>query len=143
MKIITLKRFCMTDLGVYGVMIEQGVTPFPFCLTIELPWKDNRHNESCIPKGEYQCKRIFWEKHQEEVFQVMNVPNREGILIHKANFTTDILGCIGIGERFDEIINPKEGKVVTAITATGEAFNEFMKIRLANEQEFKLVLQEV
>ena len=141
MKIITLKRFCLTELGTWGVFIEQGNTPFPFALTMELPWKDNKHDESCIPKGEYICKRIV-SPHFGEVFQIKDVPNRDNVLIHKANWTTDLLGCIGVGEQFEETINPKTGKVVTSILGSGNAFTELMKIRLANENEFKLVILE-
>lgn len=34
----------------------------------------------------------------KNVFEVQNVPNRDKILIHVANSTSDILGCIGVGE---------------------------------------------
>ena len=122
-------------------MIEQAVIPFPFCLTLELPWMNNEKEKSCIPKGEYLCKRIK-SPHFGEVFQVMDVPNRDNILIHKANWTTDLLGCIGIGEQFEETINPKNGKVCTSVMASNNAFIEFMKVRLANDQEFRLVVVE-
>lgn len=139
MKVITLKRICSTDAGTFGVMIMEEIIPFPFCLSLELPWRDNKTDESCIPTGEYICKRIQ-SPHFGEVFQVQNVPNRTDILIHKANWTTDLLGCIGIGEQFEETINPTNGKVCTSIMASNNAFLEFMNVRLAGEQEFKLVI---
>lgn len=106
---------------------------------MELPYKDNRQDESCIPSGEYVAKRIQSPAFGE-VFEITNVPNRTHILIHRANWTTDLRGCVGIGESFQETINPKTGKVVTSIMDSGKAFMELMKIRLANEQEFKLVI---
>lgn len=75
-----------------------------------------------------------------EVFMISNVPNRTHILIHRANWTTDLKGCVGIGEQFEETINPKTGKVCTSIMDSGKAFLELMKVRLANEDQFKLVI---
>ena len=130
----------MTELGTYGVMIEEGKTPF--CLTLELPWLDNKPMISCIPKGEYTCQRIMSPKRGFEVFEVMNVPNRDTIEIHKGNFTTDILGCILVGEQFQDTLNSKADKVVTSVQCSGDAFQEFMKIRLSGQQQFKLVILE-
>ena len=64
------------------------------CYTIELPRKSNEHNISCIPEGNYQlqkrcCKHFGWH------LQVMNVPNRDLILIHPANNALkELKGCI-------------------------------------------------
>jgi len=123
-------------------MIMEEIIPFPFCLTMELPWKDNRPNESAIPTGEYICKRITNPHFIGEVFEVTGVKDRTDILIHKANWTTDLKGCIGIGEEFQETINPKTGKVVTSILASNDAYLEFMNVRLVGEQQFKLVIVE-
>jgi|SRR3990167_6516715 len=142
MKIITLKRIAMDELGTYGVMIEEGVPIRPFCLSLELPWKLNKNNESCIPKGEYTCKRKV-SPSRGEVFEVLNVPNRTDVLIHKGNWSTDSLGCILLGEQFEDTLNPKADKVVTSVLSSGAAFTEFMKVRLAGQEEFKLVVLEV
>ena len=120
-------------------MIEEGITPFPFCVTVERMWRDNRPDESCIPAGEYQTKRIV-SAHMGECFELQNVPNRVHILIHKANYVSDLLGCVGVGESFEQGIDPKSGKVCTMVSDSGKAFTELTKIRLANENEFKLVI---
>ena len=58
------------------------------CKTLELPWKENKNNVSCIPKGTYLCKytrsnRISAEKKKDVfTYEVLNVPNRAGIRIH-------------------------------------------------------------
>jgi len=65
------------------------------CHTIELPWRNNQRRVSCIPEGRYQLKPFSSKKHPH-VFEVCEVPNRDAILIHKANFALkELLGCIG------------------------------------------------
>lgn len=140
MDVITLRRFCMNELGTYGVMIEEKFSRIPFCLTLELPWANNEPNKSCIPKGEYLCKKVI-SPHRGEVYQVMDVPNRTAILIHKGNWTTDSLGCILVGEQFEDTINTKIHKVITSVMSSGHAFHElFMRVNKA--EHFKLVIEE-
>lgn len=54
------------------------------CYTIELDWKDNKRNISCIPANIYNIELIKSPKFKE-VLHVKDVPNRSGILIHKGN----------------------------------------------------------
>ncbi len=72
------------------------------CVTLELPDLGNQHNISCIPEGIYDVEKI---NHPEKgwCFSVLNEPNREGILIHKGNFTKNTLGCILVGSYFEDI----------------------------------------
>lgn len=67
--------------------------------TVELPWRDNLRNISCIPEGVYALG-----KHNSTKFGtcpiVRNVPGRAGILFHAANDADDtdgyseLRGCI-------------------------------------------------
>lgn len=64
------------------------------CETIELPWKNNKRNISCIPEGRYLLVKRQHHKHGLQL-AVANVPNREAILIHPANFALrELQGCI-------------------------------------------------
>lgn len=63
------------------------------CFTIELDWKDNNRNISCIPRGIYSANEHFSKKFKNTII-VNNVPNRSGILIHSGNSYLDIQGCI-------------------------------------------------
>jgi len=82
--------------------------------TIELPWKDNRRNVSCIPAGVYDCSRTHSGKFGV-VYEVMHVPGRSGILIHAGNvagdtakgFRTDVEGCILVGMSRGELYGQK------------------------------------
>lgn len=72
------------------------------CKTLELPWKDNARNESCIPTGEYLVKKVHSPTFGE-CFEVANVENRSAILIHAGNFKRDTRGCILPGDGFKDI----------------------------------------
>jgi hypothetical protein len=64
------------------------------CNTIELPWLHNQRRISCIPEGRYALKKRFTRKHQMHLL-VLEVPGRDGILIHPANDAgSELMGCI-------------------------------------------------
>ena len=140
MKILTLKRIALRADGTFGVLCDEGNEPF--CLTLERPWLDNKKNESCIPKGEYRAIRAFY-KSKYDSFLLQNVPNRDGIFIHKGNWASDSLGCIILGEQFAVMLNPHDNmKAENSVASTGEAHSEFME-RLKGQNEFTLVITEV
>lgn len=64
--------------------------------TLELPWKNNQRQISCIPAAVYQCGVVNSPKFGR-VYQVKNVPNRSHILIHAGNWVKDTSGCILVG----------------------------------------------
>src|SRR3990170_3733275 len=126
-KYFTIIRSPSMEDGTFGMMLD-GLTPF--CLTLELEWKLNEPNESCIPDGDYICKRVNSPKFGN-TFEVCNVPNRTAILIHKGNIEDDSHGCIILGEQFE----PLNGK--NAVLSSGKAFSEFIE-RTNGIDEFKL-----
>ena len=64
------------------------------CRTLELPWRDNKKDVSCIPTGEYELAWTFSSRFQKNTWQLMNVPARTGIRIHSANLASELQGCI-------------------------------------------------
>lgn len=77
--------------GTNGTLFLYGK---PLCHTIELPWRDNRRNVSCIPEGRY---RLQWSRTRrfKMALRLLDVPGRSGILIHAANdAATELQGCI-------------------------------------------------
>ena len=64
------------------------------CHSIELPWKGNQKNISCIPEGEYQIQ--FRKSNRFRNHLIINgVPGRSWILIHPANDARkELRGCI-------------------------------------------------
>ena len=139
MKILTIKRVALTSIGVFGTI--HGENSVPFALSLELPWLDNQREKSCIPKGEYLADRAFY-KGRYDSFLLRDVPNRDGIFIHKGNWTSDTLGCILLGESFAPMLNPHTGKIEPGVASSCEAHNEFMGI-MKGQQEFRLVIIEV
>ena len=64
------------------------------CYSIELPYRQNQHNISCIPEGRYPLRKRFSEKLGWH-FEVADVPGRDMILIHPANDALlELKGCI-------------------------------------------------
>ena len=67
--------------------------------TLELPWKDNKKEVSCIPSGYYtNVKQKTSEGRLGKRLDIPNVPGRTNILFHKGNYPKDTEGCILVGE---------------------------------------------
>jgi len=86
------------------------------CETLELPWRDNQHDVSCIPEGTYEANLWCSPKHKRKLYWLQDVPGRGAIEIHIGNFPKDTQGCIlvGLSRGTDSIISSKA------------AFNKFM-----------------
>lgn len=130
MKVLTLNRLKEKEGGTFGVLSDEH---YYFCLTLEPYWKDNQTDISCIPKGEYVCRRHSSEKYGE-VWKVCDVPNRTDILIHKGNLANHTKGCILLGEEFGILCD------LPAVLSSGRGYAEFTHV-LRNENEFKLVIE--
>jgi hypothetical protein len=93
------------------------------CNTLELPWKDNERNVSCIPKGEYKVKKRYSPKFGNH-FHITDVPGRSYILIHKGNYFTEIRGCILVGRGVADI--NRDGN--KDVTSSGAAMSDLLKL---------------
>jgi hypothetical protein len=63
--------------------------------TLELPWRDNENDKSCIPEGTYIVKRDKIGHHQW--YAIQNVANREDVELHPANWVHELKGCTAFG----------------------------------------------
>lgn len=64
------------------------------CYTIELPWKNNQAQISCIPEGIYPLQKRYSPRFGWHL-QLQHVPGRSMILIHPANHAMlELRGCI-------------------------------------------------
>lgn len=124
----TILRVSYRPDGTFGVIFCGDL---PFALTLEREWKNNERNLSCIPVGEYVCRRVKLPPRFPNTFQVMDVPDRDGILIHRGNLMEHSRGCILVGEQFDVLGNH------CAVTASDKGFEEFM-LRASSVDEFDL-----
>ncbi len=83
-----------------------GVNKKVIAKTIELPWKQNRRSESCIPEGVYSFRERY-SPHFGRHIEVVNVPNRDLILFHPANDARrELRGCIA---PVTELVGPGMG----------------------------------
>ncbi len=87
--------------------------------SLELPWKDNERRVSCIPVGTYKLKKHNSGKFGR-TFWVQDVPNRSEILIHPANYTRELLGCIAVGMDHKDIDGDGELDAIRSKKAMGE-----------------------
>ncbi len=82
---LMLNRYDSDDNGTFGTLAGEGM----LLTTLELPWRDNKPNMSCIPKGDYICE-LVQSPHFGQVYQIQNVPGRSHILIHPGNLAGDV-----------------------------------------------------
>lgn len=100
---ITIQRTYYED-SVVGRLIYESEDERFQCWTLELPWKSNERNISCIPEGCYSA-RIDVSPKNGKVIAIQGVPNRDYIQIHSGNFTSQIEGCILVGDSIKDIDN--------------------------------------
>jgi hypothetical protein len=89
-----LIRLEWTEACTRGALIIDG---HYVCMTLELPWRENNPNVSCIPTGVYTCRRIV-SPHFGETFEITGVPRRSHILFHAGNKPEDTEGCVLTGQ---------------------------------------------
>lgn len=135
MPTVTIKRNKSTTKETTGVLTATNSGATFTCKTLELPWLDNKKMISCIPKGTYRVKKVFWTKKLRSYYQVQNVPGRSGIFMHPGNFHFNFEGCIGLGAKFGDINNDSEVDI-TSTVATVAAFEAFMQ-----KKPFTLVIR--
>jgi len=104
---------------------------------LELPWRGNRRNISCIPPGSYEVQ-IRISPRYGRIYWVMKVEGRKYILIHAGNWAGDVKkglkthtnGCILTGKYRGCL------KGQRSVLASGITVRKFM--RLLGGSAFKL-----
>ena len=90
---LILDRFNSDLFGTYGVFFFNHR---PVCYTLELPWRGNARNVSCIPEGSYAAHKSLSTKFGHCI-RLNHVPDRDAILVHAGNTLSDTHGCILVG----------------------------------------------
>jgi len=88
-------------LGDFSLCLD-GVSTVFKCVTLELPWRGNRRNVSCIPPKVYPVVPRTSKKFGKH-YLITGVPNRSYILFHPATFFYQLRGCIILGESYSDI----------------------------------------
>lgn len=109
----TLQRFYHGEVT-FGEITFEWILDHPKIYTIELPWRNNQQMISCIPQGLYNVVPHNTSKFHN-AFRLLNVPARDGILLHSFNYASDVKkgrdwqhsetdGCIGPGLDYDKSV---------------------------------------
>jgi hypothetical protein len=101
-----LFRYNSTDQGTPGYLVCGSFR----CFTLELPWRDNVRQKSCIPTGVYFCT---WKNSKKFglVPLLQTVQGRDGILIHSGTwagnvdlgYKTNSHGCILLEKKLGKL----------------------------------------
>ena len=105
---LTLKRLNLTPNYTEGELYVNGVY---FCKTLEDTNRDlnksgqfdnnekKLYGETCIPYGKYKVILSYSPKFKRELPEILEVPDFQGIRIHRGNKISDTLGCVLCGEK--------------------------------------------
>ncbi len=117
-----------------------------FCDTLEDRVRDLNKNgkfdngevkvagETAIPYGRYQVVVTMSPKFKRELPRLLNVPNFDGILIHRGNTDKDSAGCLLLGE------NKVKGKVINS-TPYEQKLVQIMKESLSKGEEIWITIE--
>lgn len=93
-----------------------------YIATLELPWRDNHNEISCIPEGAYPYRKAWSPRAKRDVIWIDDVPGRANIQMHPGNYTRQILGCVlpGIG------MQDLDGDGIPDVTSSGATLDRIM-----------------
>ncbi len=132
---LSLNRTSQNEVQTLGTLtvFNELHNPILSLATVELPWKDNQPFISCIPPGIYTCKKRYTKKHGLH-WEIKDVYGRTVILIHIANFVSDLQGCVAVGLHHDDI--DKDGYL-----DVGSSFAAMKKLRKVLPEELKIIIK--
>lgn len=94
------RKASFADECVLGVLVSLA-TGKAMCATLELPWRDNERDASCLPPGGYGVRPYASRKFGPcFAFDDGETAPRSSIRIHAGNTSADTRGCVLVGRRF-------------------------------------------
>lgn len=79
-----------------------------------------------IPAGTYSAKPYNSPDHNGMRVLLFNVPGREGIEFHPANWWDQLKGCLAPGKTIDWIFRESTQRYEVGVTDSDDTFNGFM-----------------
>lgn len=130
MNILSIVRGPSTDQGTFG----QAEFLTGKWTSMELPWRDNAEDVSCVPPGTYLAKFQFSPHFNKQLYHLVDVPGRTNCMLHPANWAGDkalgyyceLEGCAALGRTVGELKRPDNGQLQQALILSGAAITEFM-----------------
>lgn len=117
--------------GTFGVLRLDGRV---FCVTLELPDRDNAVNVSCIPAGSYTCRKVESPTFGP-TYEIDDVPGRSHILFHAGNIADDTQGCVLLGKQFG-VLGQHRG-----VLQSGSTFRDFLE-KCSGVEGFQFSIEE-
>ena len=106
-------------LGIHLVVNEAGNVVYDGH-SLELGWRNNKRNVSCIPTGIYPLKLEYSPKFKRHLWEAYNVPNRSECKFHNGVTFKHSNGCFLTGK--------------TAFDLTGDNFADMINTRDALQE---------
>ena len=94
------------------------------CFTLELPMLDNKQNVSCILPADAYKGQKHKSTRNGDVIAINNVFERSHIQIHSGNYTSQISGCILVGDSIKFLNNDK----IPDITNSKATLNKLLSL---------------
>lgn len=138
LEIFRIKNESSAQWGTFGKCSLDGVA---FCYSVERPWNNNEHGTSCIPAGTYTAKTEFSPKHGCTLYKLQDVPDRNEIEIHPANFYYQLLGCIALGKEISMIEDPHDQVPKKGVSSSVSTIGRFMEI-MNSSPEIQVIIHE-
>jgi hypothetical protein len=129
---LTLNRTSSDDTCTRGLItLDDGTKIY----SLELPWKNNEKDVSCVPPGVYNLIPYTSPKH-DSTWYLENASlgvggsgaERSYCEIHSANWASQLEGCIALGLEDAPMYNPQEGEVVPAVEQSALAINRIKNV---------------
>ena len=113
-----------------GVLRCDGLRLF----TLELPWQGNKKDVSCIPEGVYTAL-VRESRVNGTVIELKGVDGRTHIQIHAGNYTTQIRGCILVGNSIADI----NGDGIPDVTNSKKSLLQLL-YKVKDFKQFKVII---
>jgi len=127
---LTITRGPTSDQGTPGIAtLDNGLSWH----SLELPWRDNAPQVSCIPPGSYTASPFSSPHFHMWIYKLAGVPGRDDVEIHMGNWAgdvtkgyhSDVLGCVVLGKAIGVL--PPYGKASQlAVLQSTTALQEFL-----------------
>lgn len=90
--------------------------------SLELPWRDNHHDFSCIPEGVYTCRRmpsarmtyLFGAMGVGDMYEVLGVKDRDGVFLHAGTWAGDVTKTLADG--VTKLLSSVEGCILLGLS---------------------------
>jgi len=138
--LVVVNRWATGACGTFGHLEVHGAARDGFtCWTMErpgFPWvEENAVRVSRVPAGTYTLRLGRYHRGGYPAYELLRVPGRSLIKIHRGNTYTDVLGCIVLGEAIGLV------RQLPAVVRSTAAFSNFMDV-MGGVREAELVLHD-